>query len=856
MKIKVGILSLFMAFMFMTGLVFAENDYTDSEQDCHDDFLISVGILDEDFVADKPLTRGAMALYLSRLLGEDYLSSLSYDGAFEDVATDDVFAKGVTALRQKGFVRGYSDGTFKPQQPAELKEAVKIIVDILGYRYNAENYGGYPSGYLKQANALKILDGVTVSSEYFYGREFAQIVYNALKVDIQVLASISGDNADTTREKYTIKRNETILTENMNMYHGEGVVNSNDTTSVTGASVSDNELMIGTTKVKITDRSRSDLIGYNVDYVYRVDKRNNDKLLVYAKKYRNEVITIHDRDFIDLDGLSIRYYEEGKEKSVKLRPSTSLIYNGCVADFKKTYFDTLQSGTITIVDNDADGMANVVIIYSYQGFAVGAKNKNSQTVYDSPQQLKGVSLDENKYRRFSLTLPDGREGNFDDVNQDMVLIYYIQDNCFRGQLLNSMITGIITEVTPGDRTEYVIGEKRYTQSKLCTLLPIKAGERVNVYLDMKQEIIDIKIIAKDKLLVGYLLDTAKEKNTLRDDYSFLIYTPQNKEVEYKSAKKIQLNGKSIKRELLPDTIAQGVILYNLSEAGEINILETAVLKENYEEGRLLVSYPKASAYHYMGNRTFAMKISYTASDTVIFSVPETGGEITSNQIKAISYTSLEERTSYTVEAYHTDINNNLACAIVVYKDISDSIPSDTRNLAVLDKVARTIDDNGNEVCSARVFIDGVDKNLVFADDVKSVIPKEDYKTGDVFRFALNADGEIANTELLYRAGSGWYVGSNPYPETSIGGNPCIVYGRVIANNGLNLSYLIENENYSGFLFDCYVFPCSRYSKITVINNQNGRCTVSSGNMSDACFGDKMIDYTALGASCGFVLIRE
>ena len=78
MKIKVGILSLFMAFMFMTGLVFAENDYTDSEQDCHDDFLISVGILDEDFVADKPLTRGAMALYLSRLLGEDYLSSLSY----------------------------------------------------------------------------------------------------------------------------------------------------------------------------------------------------------------------------------------------------------------------------------------------------------------------------------------------------------------------------------------------------------------------------------------------------------------------------------------------------------------------------------------------------------------------------------------------------------------------------------------------------------------------------------------------------------------------------------------------------------------------------------------------------------
>ena len=856
MKIKVGILSLFMAFMLMTGLIFAAESADADDQGCHADFLISVGILDENFVVDKPLTRGEMALYLSRLLGEDYLSSLSYDGSFEDVTVDDTFAKGVTALRQKGFVSGYGDRMFKPQQPAELKEAVKIIVDVLGYRYNADIYGGYPSGYLKQANALKILDGVNMSLEYFYGKEFAQIVYNALKVDIQVLASISGDSANTTREKYTIKRNETILTENLNMYRGEGVVNSNDKTSLTGNSVSENELLIGTTKVKITDRSQYDLIGYYVDYVYRVDKSNDDKLLVYAKKYRNEVITIQERDFVDLEGLSIRYYEENKEKSVKLRPSTSLIYNGCVVDFKKTYFDNIQSGAITLIDNDADGMVNVVIVSSYQGFVIGAKDKNSLTVFDSPQQSTGISLDENKYRRFSLILPDGREGQFDDVNQDMVLMYYIQDNCFRGQLLNSMITGTITEVTPSDRTEYVIGEKRYTQSKLCTLPPIKVGERVNVYLDMKQEIIDIKIIAKDKLLVGYLLDTEKEKNALSDAYSFLIYTPQNKKVEYKSAKKIQLNGKNIKRELLPDTIAQGVILYNLSEAGEINILETPVLKDDYEEGRLLVSYPKASAYHYMGNRTFAAKISYTASDTVIFSVPEVGGEITSSQIKAISYTSLEERTSYTVEAYHTDINNNLASAIVVYKDISDSIPSDTRNLAVLDKVGWKIDDDGNQVFSARVFVDGVDKNLVFADDVKSVIPKEDYKRGDVFRFALNADGEISNTELLYRAESGWNVSSNPYPETSIGGNPCIVFGRVIANDGLNLSYLIENESYSGFLFDCYVFPCSRYSKITIINNKNGRCTVSSGNMSDACFGDKMIDYTALGASCGFILIRE
>jgi len=59
-------------------------------------------------------------------------SSITFAGAFPDVAEDHDNYKAIEYLKEKGFVGGYSDLTFKPENKITRAESVKIIVSALG----------------------------------------------------------------------------------------------------------------------------------------------------------------------------------------------------------------------------------------------------------------------------------------------------------------------------------------------------------------------------------------------------------------------------------------------------------------------------------------------------------------------------------------------------------------------------------------------------------------------------------------------------------------------------------------------------------------------------------------------------
>lgn len=126
---------------------------------------------------------------------------VKYQGCFPDVQ-DEWFAYYVCAAKEKGWIQGYPDGTFKPSNSVNRVEAIKIILNALiaeelwpsptefeqtlPLPSDAEA-GAWYSGYLKFAIAKELLDGQHVTgdeTEFYYKpgepmtrKEVAEMIY-------------------------------------------------------------------------------------------------------------------------------------------------------------------------------------------------------------------------------------------------------------------------------------------------------------------------------------------------------------------------------------------------------------------------------------------------------------------------------------------------------------------------------------------------------------------------------------------------------------------------------------------------------------------------------------------------------
>jgi len=147
--------------------------------------LMGLGVVDgyEDgsFKPDQAVTRAEMAKLIVVALGlEDYAIGTS---SFTDMAGYG-WAQGYVAYAASlGVVKGYPDGTFKPGQTVSYDEAAAMIVRALGYTDDSLT-GTWPANYVVKAKALGILDGIKSVMGGANRGDIAEMLYNALSLDI------------------------------------------------------------------------------------------------------------------------------------------------------------------------------------------------------------------------------------------------------------------------------------------------------------------------------------------------------------------------------------------------------------------------------------------------------------------------------------------------------------------------------------------------------------------------------------------------------------------------------------------------------------------------------------------------
>ena len=96
---------------------------------------------------------------------------------FSDVRSTHWAAGYVKTAIDAGWVNGYLDGTFRPDNGVLLEEAVTMVLKALGYT-DADFKGAYPSGQLALYRSLELNSGITAEKRVhiLYTTPFRQIL--------------------------------------------------------------------------------------------------------------------------------------------------------------------------------------------------------------------------------------------------------------------------------------------------------------------------------------------------------------------------------------------------------------------------------------------------------------------------------------------------------------------------------------------------------------------------------------------------------------------------------------------------------------------------------------------------------
>ncbi len=250
---------------------------------------IIAGMGDGNYHPYENLTRAQFAKIAAYLMGREE-DAVNTAVPFMDVPEGHWATGYIGLVSSDGIISGYPDGTFGADEEITYAQAVTVIVRTLGYSGADVGYR-WPEGYVEKAQAIGLLDGITITSlSYPITRgDAAKLCYNALFTDMK---------------------------EGGELISKRGVVQAEDVTVIAD---SESDVSLGSDSVKTTagefkitgDSSvPEDIVGTSGDLYYNKDK----EIVIYIPEnetVRTLVITSTLKN-ADTNKIEINYTENGK----------------------------------------------------------------------------------------------------------------------------------------------------------------------------------------------------------------------------------------------------------------------------------------------------------------------------------------------------------------------------------------------------------------------------------------------------------------------------------------------------------------------------------------------------------------
>lgn len=144
-----------------------------------------------NFNENQYVTRAALAkILVTASKYKSMATGTSRFSPFGDVMYTHWGAPYISVASKNGFMTGYSDGTFRPDNYIKYEEALSAILRLLGYT-NADYTGAYPAGQIAKASDIGLSDNVlTTAGNHMTRSEMAKLLYNMLNTPAKGSTSV------------------------------------------------------------------------------------------------------------------------------------------------------------------------------------------------------------------------------------------------------------------------------------------------------------------------------------------------------------------------------------------------------------------------------------------------------------------------------------------------------------------------------------------------------------------------------------------------------------------------------------------------------------------------------------------
>lgn len=575
-------------------------------------FLVNFGLLGdteevfyEDIPQNDPITRLDFAKMFYGIIFDNPPAEYNGNLNFTDVPAE--MMQVVSTVYDLGIMKGYSDTVFGSNDTITYNQAVKAIVSFLGYDVQAQEYGGFPGGYLIQASILDILPDVNVAGDT---EATISMVATMFKKALEV------DYSTTDGSEQVVLKNVNYLHYFKSIKTTSGVITANYLTNTQGGKAVDYfSVNVNGVKMEVEKSAHGiqDLLGHEVDVYYK--ENGSKKTIVFFEDGRNSTLKINAKNIVSMSGDTysdngtITYYTNtGKgTKTEKFHTDITLLYNGTsynsydLSSFNKFDAPDNYDGYVELIDSGDNGSYDYIVVKAYKTHVIKSTRDGvfygAFEVSGNPDD-KVIDLANYKERNINIRDISGEMITADDLKADQVINVFKDNEGNIKEIVASIAStdAKIDGVSYSDgKIEYVtIGGKNFYTSNSFSVNGkfdqgsydlVKPGITATLYMNYDGE---IAVIDTEKHSIagynfGFLIDAGRVGTQLDNSVVLKLLATDNKIYTYSLSKKVRLNDASSDGETILSTLLNGgsrakrqVILYILDEDGKtINSVKIA-----------------------------------------------------------------------------------------------------------------------------------------------------------------------------------------------------------------------------------------------------------------------------------------
>ena len=713
------LLTLVLVFGSMSSAFAAVNeDVVDTDYEVAVGKLSAVGIMegypDGTFRPEGQITRAEFAKIAVLALGLNDAAEVSKSNTiFTDVDAFHWAAGYINVAVDRGILKGYPDGTYKPSNPLSNAEAITVLTRLVGLGPVVDKEGNWPANYITRANILGILDDVAVSSTSYATRgNAAKMLVNTLTVEKWGARGYDYDGS----VNYGPLEDETLLNDNLNIKVLD--------VEVVDYLVDDNAL-----EVDILDKDGKVTDTEEYEVVADMD--------LYEAYFNEAEVWVNDDDQIIFGDITSTFYLDGvtydvsdEEFDLEVLDKSFDADKDSDGDVDVKFYVDGEKENLPASDTSYE-LAKVVLNSKREVVRVDAYIFDAMTVVEDVEDdvvtgLDGEEVDLEDYTIFK----DGKLITSKDLEEDDVLAYSVNEDF--AEVYNNSVTGEISNVF---NTTFDIDDEEYDYAGTTLASAaqfLKDGDFVNFTRDLGEDLEDAdedvtvffdrlgnvvyvtgELGDADTNTVGaYLLETPKFDESFGRVYVELVFVNEEGTKVTETVKLSDLDKIDGTDYTAATTEAQGAVDINSIAGDVIEVVydedgDIVELNLNFDT----VSIPgdddkiEADDKYTDGERLL--------SGTVVFSLDNAGlvtdddGDVTTFEFSELEF-DIENAVAY--------VKDNEALYIV-----TNSEPSGDDTLAYVD--ASSVRKSGSDVTRLTAWVDGV-KTTYSVDDVNKSISSD------------------------------------------------------------------------------------------------------------------------------------